>query len=97
MFWKNHENACQILAPFLSEAVEASLHYFFENWLIKLKFPNLPNPLGIIIQKNDGSFYPSERIYFIYFDMRHPVDTIMNVSKKGHFSDPTTHPVLLLT
>ena len=38
------------LIPFLSEAVEASLCYFFENWLMKLKFPNIPNPLGIIIQ-----------------------------------------------
>jgi hypothetical protein len=33
------------------EAVEASLHDFFENWLMKLKYPNLPNPLGTIIQK----------------------------------------------
>ena len=24
--------------------------YFFENWSMKLKFPNLPNLLGIIIQ-----------------------------------------------
>ena len=38
------------LILFLAEAVEASLCYFFENWLMKLKFPNLPNPLGIIIQ-----------------------------------------------
>jgi hypothetical protein len=35
--------SCWILAPFLSEAVEASLYYFFENWLIKLKCPNLKN------------------------------------------------------
>ena len=28
---------------FLSEAVEASLCYFFKNWLVKLKFPNLRN------------------------------------------------------
>ena len=28
---------------FLSEAVEASLCYFFENWLMKLKCPNLSN------------------------------------------------------
>ena len=37
-FWQNHENSCWILAPFLSEAVEASLCYFFENWLMKLKW-----------------------------------------------------------
>jgi hypothetical protein len=33
---------------FLSEAVEASLCYFFENWLMKLKFPNLRNDTFII-------------------------------------------------
>ena len=31
------------MALFLSEAVEASLCYFFGNWLMKLKFPNLRN------------------------------------------------------
>ena len=39
-----------ILAPFLLEAVEASLCHFFENWLMKLKFPNLLKPLWIMIQ-----------------------------------------------
>ena len=33
------------LVPFLSEAVEASLCYFFENWLMKIKCPNLRNKL----------------------------------------------------
>ena len=42
-FWQNHENSCWILAPFLSEAAEASLCYFLENWLMKLKCPNLRN------------------------------------------------------
>ena len=42
-FWQNHENPFWTLVPFLSEAVEASLCYFFENWLMKLKFPNLRN------------------------------------------------------
>ena len=42
-FWQNHENPFWILVPFLLEAVEASLCYFFENWLMKLKFPNLRN------------------------------------------------------
>ena len=32
-----------IFAPFLLEAVEASLCYFFENWCLKLKCPNLRN------------------------------------------------------
>ena len=63
----------EFLAPFLLEAVEASLCYFFLNWMIKLKFPKLLNPLGIKIQKNYESFYPSELIYFAYFNMRHPV------------------------
>jgi hypothetical protein len=31
------------MVPFLLEAVEANLCYFFENWLMKLKFPNLRN------------------------------------------------------
>ena len=31
------------MAPFLSEAVEANLRYLFENWLMKLKFPDLRN------------------------------------------------------
>ena len=39
-----------ISEPFLSEAVEASQCYFFENWLMKLKFPNLMNLLGTINQ-----------------------------------------------
>ena len=30
-----------ISVPFLSEAVEVSQYYFFENWLMKLKYPNL--------------------------------------------------------
>jgi hypothetical protein len=34
------------LVPFLSEAVEASGCYFFENWLMKLKCPNLLKPIG---------------------------------------------------
>ena len=39
-----------ILAPFLSEAVEASRCHFFENWLMKHKFPHLLKPLGTMIQ-----------------------------------------------
>ena len=34
-FWQNHENPFWILAFFLSEAVEASLCYFFDNWLME--------------------------------------------------------------
>ena len=61
------------MVSFLLEAVEASLCHFFENWLMKLKFPNLLNPLWIIIQWNDWSFYPSELNYFSHFNMRYPV------------------------
>ena len=42
----------EFLAPFLSEAVEASVFYFLKNLLMKLKFPILLNPLDTIIQKN---------------------------------------------
>ena len=38
---KSCEISCWILAPFLSEAVEASLCYFFKNWLMIIKLPNL--------------------------------------------------------
>ena len=40
----NHEISYWILVPFLSEAVEASLCHFFENLLMKLKFPKPPEP-----------------------------------------------------
>ena len=62
-----------ILAPFLSEAIEDSWCYFFENWFMKLKIYNLLKPLGTIIQQNCWSFCPSELIYFAFFSMRHPV------------------------
>ena len=38
-----------ILAPFLSEAVEASRCYFYENWLMKLKCSLLMNHQGCIL------------------------------------------------
>ena len=59
----------------LLEAVEASRCRFFENWLMKHKFFYLLKPLGMIIQNIYRSFYPSDQIYFIYFTMRHPVNT----------------------
>ena len=37
------------LILFLLEAVEASRYHFFENWLMKLKCPNLLKPLDTII------------------------------------------------
>ena len=76
-------NFSLILAPFLSEAVEASRCHFFENWLMKHKFPNLLKPLGTIIQQNYWSFYPSDLIYFAIFTMRHPVARFSNRVKPG--------------
>ena len=77
MFWKknwqNHETPFLILAPFLSEAVEANLCYFFKNWLMKLKYTNLLKPLVTIIHKNHQFFYLSEPIYFALFNVRQPV------------------------
>ena len=61
------------------QTVEASLHYFFLNWLMKLKFPNRPNPLGTIIQKIYWSFYPLELNYFAHFNMRYPVYWVLHL------------------
>ena len=72
-FGWNHEISYWILAPFLSEAVEASQYYFFENWFIKLKCPTLLKPLATVIQQNYWSFYPSEPFTFTRYTMRHPV------------------------
>ena len=73
--WIYHQKSTflLILAPFLSEAVEDSRCYFFEDWFMKLKIYNLLKPLGTITQQNYWSFYPSELIYFALFTMRHPV------------------------
>ena len=73
--WIYHQKSTflLILAPFLSEAVEDSRCYFFEDWFMKLKIYNLLKPLGTITQQNYWSFYPSELIYFAFFTMRHPV------------------------
>ena len=38
-----NQNFLWYMVPFLLEAVEANLCYFFENWLMKLKFFNLRN------------------------------------------------------
>ena len=41
LFWQNHENSCWILAPFLSEAVEATWGQKSFKWWIRHKFPLL--------------------------------------------------------
>ena len=69
----NHEISGWILAPFLLEAVEASLCYFFENWLMKLKCQDLLKPLGTLIHQNPQFYYPLEPFSFNKFNMRHPV------------------------
>ena len=78
MFWKKKMHRTMkhhfgSLPPFLSEAVEASWCYFFKNWLMKLKCPNLLKPLDTIIQENCRSFYPSETFRIPRFNMKHPV------------------------
>ena len=73
-FMKYHIEICHI---FLSEAVEASRCDFFENWWMKLKWPNLLKPLGTIIQQNHWSFYPSEPFSFGNFNMIHPVFRVL--------------------
>ena len=46
-FWQNHENSCWILAPFLSEAVEAAWGQKNFKWWIRHKLPLLRKPLSI--------------------------------------------------
>ena len=61
------------LAPFVLEAVEASLSYFFENWMMKVKYPKLriiQIPSNTILQ---AYFYLSDPNYFWRFNMRYPV------------------------
>ena len=53
-----------ILAPFLSEAVEARLCYFFKNCLIKTKRHNLLNRPPKIWNWKSQSFHLAEPIYF---------------------------------
>ena len=60
------------LTLFFSEAVEASRCFFFENWLMKLKCPNLLRPLSRHhISKK--IINPSEPFSYIHFTMIHPV------------------------
>ena len=52
------------MAFFLSEVVEASLGYFFENWMMKVKYPKLriiQIPSNTILQ---AYFYLSDPNYF---------------------------------
>ena len=50
--------------------------YFFENWLMKLKCPNLLKPLCTIFLKNNLSSYPSGPFSYVHFPMIHPVHSL---------------------
>ena len=68
-----NQNFYWYMAFFLSEAVEASLSYFFENWMMKVKYPKLriiQIPSNTILQ---AYFYLSDPNYFWRFNMRYPV------------------------
>ena len=79
MFWNTYffgrliKNQVDFLQLFLSKAVEAGLCYFFQNWLMKFKCPDLLNILGTMIQENYWPFYPSEPFTLARFNMRHTV------------------------
>ena len=47
--WNGSSNIQFFTDIFLWEAVETSRYFFFENWLMKHKSPNLLKPLGTII------------------------------------------------
>ena len=71
------------MAFFLSEAVEASLCYFFENWMMKVKYPKLriiQIPSNTILQ---AYFYLSDPNYFWRFNMRYPVLSKFIYSEKA--------------
>ena len=79
-WWLDHP--WLISDTFLLETVEASLCYFFVNWFMKLKCPNLLKSLGTLIQENYQSFYPSEPSRILRFDMRHPVASALECCAK---------------
>ena len=55
------------------EAAEANWYYFFEDWLIKPKCYSLLNMQSEIWDQKSQYVYLSEPIYFIRFNLRHPV------------------------
>ena len=85
VFLQNHEISGLILITFLLEAVEASLCYFFKNWLMKHKSPNLLKPLGTIIHQNSQFYYPSEPFSFHHFNVRHLVHTNLSFVGQDDF------------
>ena len=85
MFWRilffcyNHEISYWILAPFLSEAVEASRCYFFENqeWISKIYYLRIAKLLSNKILLTH--FNLSEPIHKTQFNVRYPVFSLYNV------------------
>ena len=71
-----------ILVPFLSEAVEASRCYFFENWLMKHKWVALVTMQPEIYHQNYQSFYPLEPFTLDHSAMRHPVTRFLPQGSK---------------
>ena len=62
-----------ISVPFLSEAVEVSRYHFFENWLMKHKYPNLRISKPPSNKFYLAFFYLSESIHKICFNVTYPV------------------------
>ena len=74
--WYNHEISYWILAPFLSEAVEASRCYFFKNqeWILKIYHLRIPKLLSNRILPT--YFTLSEPIHKTQFNVRYPVSYV---------------------
>ena len=92
MFWRilffcyNHEISYWILAPFLSEAVEASRCYFFENqeWISKIYHLRIPKLLSNKILLT--YFNLSEPIHKIQFNVRYPVYSVDSIKRTVHLT-----------
>ena len=72
-FWYNHEISYWILAPFLSEAVEASRCYFLETQECISKIYNLRIPKLLSNNILLTYFNLSELIHNVQFNVRYPV------------------------
>ena len=80
--------------PFLSEAVEASRCYFFENQVCISKIPNL-RILKLLSNKILlAYFYLSEPIHKVQFNMRYPVLEVFRVSQYFYFPTSRLNSIL---
>ena len=79
MFWNNFSflveswNIILNFTTFLSEAVKASRYYFLKNWLQISKFHKLRHLWNTLYPWKYQFWHLSEPIYFIHFNVRHPV------------------------